>query len=115
MLNPIMKNVPLGARPKGYRGAPVVAFIAAINPLSYFTKPYIGAMVWLILSWWFYNENPMGMVRPTKPGRTAWVKGNPKWYQTLKSLGWGLLFNFIPMFFIYLVMLVIARASARTL
>lgn len=108
-----MKNVPLKTRPKGYRGAPVMAFIAAINPKAHFTKPYIGAFVWLILAWWFYNENPIGMIRPKKAGQTTLIKDNPKWYQTFKSLAWALVFNFIPMFFIYLVMLIVARATSR--
>jgi hypothetical protein len=112
-INPIMKNVPLKTRPTGYLGAVVMASIAAINPKSYFTQPYIGAISWLILSLWFYNENPLHMVRP-KPGKKALITDNPKWYQTFKALLWGMLFNPIPMFFIYLVMLVLARATAKT-
>ena len=112
-INPIMKNVPLKARPNGYLGAVVMAAIAAINPKSYFTQPYIGAISWLILSWWFFNQNPMGSVRPAE-GKKSLITGNPKWYQTLKALFWGMLFNPIPMFFIYLTMLVMARATAKT-
>ena len=85
----------------------LVALIAAINPLSYFTTPYIGIVSWLILSWWFYNVNPLSTVRPKNTNR--W---NPGWWQTLKSLFWGMLFNPIPMFLIYMVILFIARFDA---
>lgn len=110
-INPIMKNTPNGMRPKGFVGAIPMAFIAAINPKSYFTQPYIGAICWLVVAWWFYNKNPLGMVRP----RTAkpLIAGNPMWYQTLKSLTWGFVFNFIPLFFIYLTMLIFARLNAK--
>jgi hypothetical protein len=114
-LNPIMKHAPKGLRPARTWGAIVVAFFAALNPLSNFTKPYIGAITWIMLSWWFYNENPYGVIRPKKQGQQTLVKGNPKWYQTTKSLLWGLAFNFIPLFFVYLVMLLLARLDAKAL
>ena len=110
-LNPIMKSVPFRARPKGFIGALVVALIASINPMSYFIKPYIGAVTWLILSWWFFNDNPNGMIRPktdaTKKPKKTLIKGNPGWYQIIKSLLWGMIFTFIPLFFIYLVLKVL--------
>lgn len=114
-LNPILKHAPQGARPKRTWGALVVALLAALNPMSYFTKPYIGAICWMILAWWFYNENPYGLIRPKKPGQVTLITGNPKWYQTTKSLLWGLAFNFVPLFFIYLVMLLLARLDSKAL
>ncbi len=112
-INPIMKNVPAGARPKGFIGAPVMAFIAAINPKSNFTQPYFGAFSWLILSWFFYNISPLGMVRPSDPNKKTLISGNPKWYQIVKSLIWGFVFNFIPMFFFYSILLILARVDAK--
>jgi hypothetical protein len=114
-LNPILKHAPKGARPARTWGALVVALLAAINPVSYFTKPYIGAIVWMILSWWFYNENPYGLIRPKKPDQPTLVEGNPKWFQTTKSLLWALVFNFVPLFFIYLVMLLLARLDSKAI
>lgn len=114
-INPILKHAPQGLRPNSMLGGLLVAFLAALNPLGYLTKPYIGLISWLIMSWWFYNENPRGLIRPTKEGRKTLVKGNPKWYQTTKSLLWALVFNFIPLFFIYAVMLVVARLDAKSL
>ena len=52
-----------------------MAFIAAINPKSYFTQPYFGAVCWLIMAWWFYNVNPLQMIRPrnsTTPILDSW-------------------------------------------
>jgi len=114
-LNPILKHAPMGARPARTWGAIVVAFLAAINPLSYFTKPYIGAISLMILAWWFYNENPYGLIRPKKTATQTLVKGNPRWYQTTKSFLWALVFNFIPLFFIYVVFLLLARLDSKTL
>lgn len=113
-INPIMKNVPYGTRPNGYLGAIVMAAIAAINPKSYFTKPYIGAFCWLVMSWWSYNQNPLKLIRPPAE-RPSFISGNPRWYQTIKALLVGLLLNPIPMFFIYALMLVIVRLDARLL
>lgn len=112
-INPIMKSVPHSTRPKGFIGAVVMAFIAAINPKSYFTQPYFGAVCWLIMSWWFYNVNPLHMIRPRDSATATLISGNPKWYQTFKSLFWGMIFNFIPMFCLYLIMLVLARVDAK--
>jgi hypothetical protein len=109
LLSPILQNVPkAAARVPGITGGLLVALIAAINPLSYFTSPYIGIVSWLILSWWFYNKNPLSIVRTTNA-----AKWNPGWWQTTKSLFWGLLLNPIPMFFIYTMILFIARFDAK--
>ena len=114
-INPILKHAPLGMRPTRMWGAIVVAFFAALNPMSFFTKPYIGAVTWIILAWWFYNKNPFGLIRPRTEGKKTLIKGNPKWYQTTKSGFWSLLFTFIPLFFIYLTLLIFARLDAKTL
>lgn len=114
-LNPIMKHAPMGMRPARTWGAIVVAFLAAINPLSNFTKPYIGAISWMILAWWFYNANPYGLIRPKKANQKTLIKDNPKWYQNTKSLVWGMAFNFVPLFFIYLVLLLAARIDSKAL
>ena len=114
-LNPILKHAPMGLRPARTWGAIVVAFLAAINPISYFTKPYIGAICLMILAWWFYNDNPYGLIRPRNPGTETLIKGNPKWYQTTKSFLWAFAFNFIPLFFIYLVLLLLARLDSKSL
>ena len=107
-LNPILKNVPYSTRPPKTMGAFLVAIIAAINPVSYFTRPYMGAVMWLILSWWFYKRNPYNMVRnPDRPASMEW------WRQVLKALSWGMLFNFVPMFFIYSFILIVARLHAK--
>lgn len=112
-VNPIMRRAPKGIRPSGYLGALLVALFAALNPLSYFTQPYFGAVSWLVLAWWFYNENPAGLIRPTDPKKTTLIKKNPVWYQRVKSLGFGLLFNPIPMFFLYSLLLIIARVNSK--
>lgn len=112
-INPIMKNVPYSTRPQGFLGAVVMAFIAAINPKSYFTQPYFGAVCWLIMAWWFYNVNPLQMIRPRNSTTPTLIHGNPQWYQTVKSLFWGLVFNFVPMFFFYFILLVLARIDAK--
>lgn len=112
-INPILKNAPKGIRPRGYLGGALVALLAALNPFSYFTRPYFGAVSWLILTWWFYNENPMGIIRPRDPEKKTLFKGNPKWYQTIKSFGYGLLFNPIPMFTLYFILLVLSRIDAK--
>ena len=110
-LNPIMKNVPYNTRPDGYLGAGVMAFIAAINPKSMFTQPYFGLISWFIVSWWIYNKNFFELIRSST--RRAFINGNPKWYQILKSLLFGLVLNPILMFIFYLILLVIARTEAK--
>jgi len=112
-LNPIMKTVPLTTRPRGYVGGLLVALIAAINPISYFTRPYFGAIVWLIMAWWFYNVNPLGLIRPRNPERKTLFAGNPLWYQFFKSLLWGFIFTPIPMFVLYYLLLVFARTLSK--
>lgn len=111
-INPIMKNVPYKTRPNGYLGAIPMAAIAAINPKSYFTAPYIGAICWMIMVWWCYNANPLKLIRP-EASNSSLISGNPGWYQFIKSLIMGLLLNPFPMFFIYLFLLVVARVDAQ--
>lgn len=108
-LIPILNNVPTSAtQVNGVLGGLLVALIAAINPLSYFTTPYIGLVSWIIMTWWFYNINPLNMIK------TSTFKGwNPTWWQTIKAAIWGLIFNPVPMFFIYAVILFIARFDAK--
>ena len=109
LLIPVLNNVPMAAtRVPGVFGAMLVALIAAINPISYFTSPYIGLVCWLIMTWWFYNVNPLHMIQSKNPN--SW---NPVWWQTLKAAFWGLLFTPVPMFFIYCMILFIARLDAR--
>ncbi len=109
-LNPIMNTVPYKTRPNGYFGALPMAAIAAINPKSYFISPFFGVICWIILTWWAYNRNPLGLVRPSGP---SLITGNPTWYQTLKSLIIGFVLTPFPIFVLYLVLLVIARATAN--
>lgn len=109
LLKPILNNVPMSVtRIPGIPGELLVSLIAAINPLSYFTSPYIGLVSWLIMGWWFWNSNPLHVIKPTNTSR--W---NPMWWQILKSAFFGLLFNFIPVFFIYATIMFIARFDAR--
>jgi hypothetical protein len=108
-LIPVLNNVPMSiTRVPGIPGGLLVALIAAVNPMSWFTKPYIGLVSWMIMCWWFYNINPLHIVKPKDPKR--W---NPMWWQILKCGFWGLLFNFIPMFFIYATIIFIARFDAK--
>lgn len=108
-LNPIIKSVPASAASvPGIFGGLLVALIAALNPVSYFTKPYIGLISWLVLMWWFWNVNPLNLIRPANTSR--W---NPGWWQLLKTAFWGLICNPVPMFFIYLTMLSVARIDAK--
>ena len=109
LLKPVLNNVPMAAtRISGIPGGMLVAFIAAINPLSYFTAPYIGLVSWMIMSWWFWNVNPLHLIQPSDT--TKW---NPNWCQIFKACFLGLLFNFIPLFFIYAVIIFIARFDAK--
>jgi len=109
LLIPVLQNVPMSAtRVPGPLGTLLVSFIAAVNPLSYFTSPYIGLVSWIILGWWFYNVNPLNLIRPRNEQR--W---NPMWWQIFKCAFWGLLFNPIPMFLLYTMILFIAKFDAR--
>lgn len=109
LLLPILNNVPMSVtRVPGIPGGLLAAFVAAINPLSYFTSPYIGLVTWIIMSWWIWNINPLHVIKPSDPNRK-----NPAWWQILKSAFFALLVNFIPLFFIYAVILLIARFDAK--
>ena len=70
-------------------------------------------MSWLVLAWWFYHENPAGLIRPTDPEKGTLIKENPMWYQTFKSISFGMLFNPIPMFFLYFLLLIVARVDSK--
>lgn len=107
MLTSIFKSVPMATRQKGLLGGFLVALIAALNPMSYFRKPYLGAIVWIVMVWWFLRSNPLHLVRPRDP-----EKWNPSWWQFVKALFFGLLFTPIPMFFINCAILFTAKFDA---
>lgn len=92
LLNPILKHAPINARPSRMIGAVVVAFLAAINPSSFFTKPYYGAICWMILAWWFFNTNPLGVIRPRDSTKKNTCQRKPELVSNNKKLHLGFAF-----------------------
>lgn len=107
-VNPILKHMPVSVRKPGFLGGLLISLVAAVNPLSWFTKPYIGAICWIIMAWWVWNVNPFGLITPKGKEETQ-----PKWWKTLKTLFVSFFYTPIPLFFIYALILSVARFDAK--
>ena len=106
-VNPILKFAPASLRKPGFPSGLLISLVAAINPLTYFTRPYIGAVCWAIMAWWVWNVNPFGLITPK--GKET----QPGWWKFLKTMLLSLFYTPIPVFFIYALILSVARFDAK--
>jgi len=103
-LNPIFSTVPRNVRLN--QGPLWMAFYAAINPMSMFKSPFYGLFSYFVVWWFFWNNNVWGVVR--NEGET-WE--HDKWWWILRASLWAFFLNWLPLFFIYLIVLGLVKLS----
>jgi hypothetical protein len=106
-VNPILKHMPVSVRKPGFPGGLLISLVAAVNPMSWFTKPYIGAIIWIVVFWWVWNRNPFGLITPKGKEK------QPGWWKTMKTFFLSAFYTPIPLFFIYALILSVARFDAK--
>lgn len=102
-LNPMFSSVPKSTR---LSGALPMAFYAAINPLSWVKSPYLGIFTFVVTWWVLWNLNVWGLVRfRGETSEDYW------WWWVLRSSLYAFFLNFIPLFLLYLAILIVIKIS----
>ena len=101
---PIFNVVPREIR---YTGMLPMSLYAAINPLSWIKPPYYGIFTFLVVWWWFWNNNMWNTIRYY--GET-WDKD--KWWWFLRTSIWSVFMNPILLFFVYMAVLTFVKLTS---
>lgn len=104
LVNPIFNSVSRDVR---YRGIFPMSLYAAINPSSWIKSPYFGIVTYLIIWFWFWNNNKWNTVRYVNE---KW--DNDKWWWIIRTSIWSFILNPVLLFFVYAIVLFFVKFSS---
>jgi hypothetical protein len=102
LIRPILTGMPKFIKSRSFTGMITMAMYASVMPWTSFIPPFYGIFSFIFMFFWNYRSDPFGFVYRYKKDDEE-TDGNGSYL--IRSLIITFLTNWIPLFFIYLFLL----------